>query len=34
MKLSPDWKATKVLYKLTAVIGEGSGGQVVKAIHR
>lgn len=34
MKLSPDWKVTKEQFKLTEVLGEGSGGQVVKAVHR
>ena len=34
MKLHPDWKVAKDQFKLTDVLGEGSGGQVVKAIHR
>ena len=34
MKLSKDWIATKEIFKLTEVLGEGSGGQVVKAVHR
>ena len=34
MKLNSEWKATKEIFKLTEVLGEGSGGQVVKAVHR
>jgi serine/threonine protein kinase len=34
MKLGTDWKTVKDNFKLTSVLGEGSGGQVVKAVHR
>ena len=34
MKLDSSWKAVKTHYKLTSVMGEGAGGQVVKAKHR
>ena len=33
-KLGSSWKALKEIYKLTEIIGEGQGGQVVKAYHR
>ena len=33
-KLGSTWKALKEHYKLTEVIGEGQGGQVVKAYRR
>ena len=33
-KLSSSWKSLKENFKLTEVIGEGSGGIVVKALHR
>ena len=33
-KLSATWKTPKENYKLTEVLGEGTGGQVVKAYHR
>jgi serine/threonine protein kinase len=34
MKLEASWKCVKNDYKIVEVIGEGTGGQVVKAIHR
>lgn len=33
-KLSSSWKTLKESYKLTDILGEGTGGQVVKATHR
>ena len=33
-KLDNSWKTVKENYKLVAVLGEGGGGQVVKARHR
>ena len=34
MILEPHWKALKEEYKLCKVLGQGTYGQVVKAIHR
>jgi len=34
LKLNSSWKACKKDYKLTEVVGEGSGGLIVKAHHR
>jgi|TARA_B110001450_G_C17606872_1_gene475486 mitogen-activated protein kinase 1/3 len=34
MKLEASWKCVKDDYKIVEVIGEGTGGQVVKGIHR
>ena len=34
MKLDAGWRTVKNDYKIVEVIGEGTGGQVVKAIHR
>ena len=34
LKLDSSWKAVKQEFKLVQVLGQGSGGQVVKAIHR
>ena len=34
MKLDSSWKTIKTNYKLIAILGEGVGGQVVKAKHR
>ena len=33
-KLSSSWKAIKKDYKITEVLGEGSGGQIIKGRHR
>jgi serine/threonine protein kinase len=34
LKLNSSWKACKKDYKLTEVVGAGSGGMIVKARHR
>ena len=34
LKLHSSWKALKTDYKITELIGEGSGGQIVKGRHR
>ena len=34
MKLPSCWKALKTDYKLSELVGQGSGGQIVKARHR
>jgi serine/threonine protein kinase len=34
MKLSSSWTDVSTDYKLIKVLGEGGGGQVIKAIHR
>ena len=32
--LDSSWKTVKTIYKLITILGEGVGGQVVKAKHR
>jgi hypothetical protein len=34
MKLHPSWKTLKTDYKLSEIVGQGSGGQIVKGRHR